>query len=150
MPIQTITAMLSDGHHDVAVDTAAVAAGIAATNAIARKAVADQDTQVIGDIYTTDAILLPPDADIIRGREAVRAYWTAGFGIGLKGFEPVTLELDVIDDETAVELGAATITLAGDSDDTTTFAKFTVLWKKVDSDWKLHWDQFVYYDKLIE
>ena len=41
------------------------------------------DADALADLYTDDAVLLPPDHQPIRGREAIRTYWRQGTDEGL-------------------------------------------------------------------
>lgn len=50
------------------------------------------DAEALADLYTEDAMLLPPDHEPIRGREAIGAFWRQGTDQGL---EVTTLTVEV-------------------------------------------------------
>ena len=59
-------------------------------------ALVDGDAGRASSAYTTGARLLPPSADVVQGRAAIRAYWQAGIDSGLESvdLEPLALEGD--------------------------------------------------------
>lgn len=50
------------------------------------------DAQALADLYSEDAVLLPPDHEPVRGREAIGAYWSQGTD---RGLEVTTLAVEV-------------------------------------------------------
>ena len=50
------------------------------------------DAEALAELYTDDALLLPPDHEPVRGREAIGAYWSHGTDQGL---EVTTLSVEV-------------------------------------------------------
>jgi ketosteroid isomerase-like protein len=44
--------------------------------------------------YADDARLLPPSAELIQGREAIKAFWEAGLEAGISAVELETLKLE--------------------------------------------------------
>jgi uncharacterized protein (TIGR02246 family) len=63
---------------------AAVRRYVAASNA--------GDADALANLYADDAVLLPPDHEPVRGREAIGAYWSHGTDEGL---EVTTLSVEV-------------------------------------------------------
>lgn len=63
---------------------AAVRRYVAASNA--------GDAEALAGLYADDAVLLPPDHEAVRGREAIGAYWSHGTDEGL---EVTTLSVEV-------------------------------------------------------
>lgn len=53
-----------------------------------------RDAAAAADLYTDDAKLLAPAAELIQGRAAIGSYWRAGISLGLSavGFEGQVLE----------------------------------------------------------
>jgi uncharacterized protein (TIGR02246 family) len=52
------------------------------------------DTEALAALYTEDATLLPPSAEPISGREAIRRFWQAGFAAGIVAIRHETVRLD--------------------------------------------------------
>lgn len=50
-----------------------------------------RDAEALGALYADDAVLLPPDAEIIEGKAAIAAYWAEGIEPGLS-MEPVQVK----------------------------------------------------------
>lgn len=89
------------------------------------------------EVYTADARVLPPDAPMVRGRDAIAAFWVAAAEhLRAERLALSTLELELAGD-TAHEIGQAAITVAGGA---TAHAKFVVVWKLEAGDWRWHID----------
>ena len=94
------------------------------------------DLERLASLYTRDAIALPPDSPMVKGRDSIKEMWgTIAQQIGLKDVRLNTIDLDVSGD-TAYEVGEASLTVANGS----AAVKFVVVWKKVDGQWRLHRD----------
>lgn len=50
------------------------------------------DAEALADLYSEDAVLLPPDHEPVRGRQAIGAYWSQGTD---RGLEVTTLAVEV-------------------------------------------------------
>jgi uncharacterized protein (TIGR02246 family) len=89
--------------------------------------------------YTSDAVILPPGAEMIRGREKIAEFWAAAARApetGVKRLEVSTLELEPLGDA-AYEIGHATLTLVGGQRVT---PRYVVVWKQEDGIWGRHVD----------
>jgi len=94
------------------------------------------DLERLASLYTRDAIALPPDSPMVKGRDNIKQMWgTIAQQIGLKDVRLNTIDLDMSGD-TAYEVGEANLTIANGS----AAVKFVVVWKKVDGQWRLHRD----------
>jgi len=87
-------------------------------------------------LYAQDAIAFPPNGDMVKGREAIQAFW--------KGFIDGGMTADVQPIETeaqgnlGVEVGSYNIMdPSGKSVDQ---GKYVVVWKKGSDGWKLYRD----------
>ena len=113
-------------------------AGIEATNAAFMTAITQDNAAGVAACYTEDAQLMPPNGEIVSGREAVQSFFKGMIDAGL------TIQLNTTEVEghgdTAHEVGTATIT--GEDGQTIDEAKYIVIWKNVDGQWKLHRDIF--------
>jgi len=78
-------------------------------------ALARGDAAHAASLYTVDGALLTADAELIRGREEIEAYWREGIALGL-----CQLELDQIEVQElgsmAIEIGRYLLVLSGASE----------------------------------
>jgi ketosteroid isomerase-like protein len=91
----------------------------------------------IAALYTDDAKVLPPDAPIVSGKDAIASFWQeAAISLGLLGATLNTLDLEVAGD-TAYEVGEAQLeTTNGPAK-----VKYVVVWRqREDGIWRLHRD----------
>ena len=114
---------------------------IAATNRAFEEAVRKGDVDRLAYLYTTDAMALPPDGPIVKGRDAIKDLWAGVLrDMALRDVQLQTLDLEVSGD-TACEVGEARLTLEPPSSERTTVTvKYVVAWKKAAGRWLLHRD----------
>ena len=93
----------------------------------------------LGDMYTTDAQLFPPNSDVVKGSQAIGTVWKGVYGSGVKKARLETMEAEQQGD-VVVETGR--YTLYGDNDAQLDAGKYMVVWKKEGGTWKLHRDIF--------
>jgi uncharacterized protein (TIGR02246 family) len=111
-------------------------ADIDAVNRVFEEAARKGDLDRLASLYTSDAIALPPDGPLVRGRDAIKQMWgTIASQIGLKDVALRTLDLEVTGD-VAHEVGEATL----QTGQGTVVVKFVVVWKRVGGHWRLHRD----------
>jgi uncharacterized protein (TIGR02246 family) len=111
-------------------------ADIAAVNRQFEDAARKGDLDWLASLYTADAIALPPDGPIVKGRDNIKQMWGAlAQQVGLKDVRLDTLDFEQAGD-TGHEVGEATLTLSSG----TAVMKFVVVWKKVEGQWRLHRD----------
>lgn len=72
-------------------DTAALRVALERVNAAELAAVVRGDARAAAAYYTADAVLLPPDGSVVRGRPAVEAFWAAGRGTTITDVETRTV-----------------------------------------------------------
>jgi uncharacterized protein (TIGR02246 family) len=99
------------------------------------------DAVALAALYTDDATILPPDIDMIQGRQGIEAFWSQGFQMGIK--DAVLTIVDVFGSgDLAYEIGKATITIQPEGQEPVEQkAKYLVIWKQTpDGSWKLHLD----------
>lgn len=114
-----------------------VRAAIEAANDTWEAAAARGDSAAVAGLYTTDAQLLPSGSDVVRGTNAIAAFWQAAFDSGVKGVTLTALEVDSCGDA-AHEVGKLEIRDADGK--LLDHAKYVVVWKKEGGSWKLHRD----------
>jgi uncharacterized protein (TIGR02246 family) len=95
------------------------------------------DLKAIADTFESDAILLPPGADAVRGRDAIVKFF-AGFVARTTIVETSSVTLDVtVSGQSAYETGLYTMTTrAGGAPEVADHGKYLVVWNR-DSDG--HW-----------
>ena len=100
-----------------------------------------QDAGAVADLYTEDTMLLPPNADTIRGKEVIRAFWSGAMQMGVKNVVLTTVDLMEMGD-CVCEIGKYNLTLQPEGQDAMEdFGKYLVIWKQTEEgDWKLHID----------
>ena len=109
---------------------------IEAVNRAMEEAVRKRDAERLAALYTSDAIVMPPDAPFVKGRDSIKQFWSsASQQLGLKDVRLNIVDLEVAGD-TAHEVGEAVLTLESGA---ATF-KYVVVWKKVGGQWRLHRD----------
>jgi uncharacterized protein (TIGR02246 family) len=103
--------------------------GIDATNAKYRQAVQKGEAAAIAELYTPDAIVMPNDAPIVRGRKGIEEMWKEVFAAGAKDLVLKTITVER-NGEVAWEVGEATFKSeppGGKPVDEAT--KYLVVWK---------------------
>lgn len=91
----------------------------------------------LDQIYTVDARILPPGADLIEGRENIRGFWQAVVaGMNVQGAKLVSVNAHLAGDS-IIEVGRAKLFLP---DGHFTEVKYVVEWKQESGAWKWHTD----------
>src|SRR5688500_13468482 len=76
-PSGTVAGAISDA---AVPDTAALRRALERVNALELDAIQRGDARAAAGFFAEDAVLLPPDGRVLRGRAAIEAYWAAGAG----------------------------------------------------------------------
>jgi ketosteroid isomerase-like protein len=116
-----------------------VADQIHAANTQFTEAVRAKDAAVMPTLYTKEGQILPPNGEVVRGDEAIVAFWQGLFDLGLADARPVTLEIIPMGD-LAVEVGENSV--FGENGVLLDSGKIMVVWKLEDGDWKMHRDMW--------
>jgi ketosteroid isomerase-like protein len=113
-------------------------AGMRKTNELfCSTAIGLRDMSVLDHIYTTEAHILPPGADMIGGMPAIKSFWLqAVTGLDVKEATLTTVSAEAVGDD-VVEIGRAELTLA---DGRKVPIKYVVHWKLEETAWKWHTD----------
>lgn len=124
-------------------DMEQVRSAIEAANLKFGEALSQGDAAALAAMYTDDATLLPFEADMIKGKAGVEAYWNGAIQMGVKGVVLTTVDLGG-GDECIYEVGTAVMTVQPEGMDPVEMpGKYVVVWKKAeDGTWKLHVDIF--------
>ena len=105
------------------------------------EAVRKGDATALADLYTEDACLLPPNSEMIRGKQATQDFWgTVMKQMGLKDVILTTVELSGSEDM-ANEIGNYTLKIQPEGQEPVEDkGKYVVVWKRTPEGWKLQWD----------
>lgn len=114
----------------------------------ARRAFADilyrGDHRALPGLFTADTLVMPAGKPLVRGRDAVVAFWTAASsdpGRRLRSqFENVD---SMFEGGIVIEAGKAIVTaVEGDHEEVVDHGKYIVVWKHDEGRWKRHRDIF--------
>ncbi|HVS15609.1 MAG TPA: DUF4440 domain-containing protein [Thermoanaerobaculia bacterium] len=112
-------------------------AGIEAGNARFMDALSRGDAAAVAQQYTADAWLLPPNAEVVEGREAIAEFWAGVLGSGVTGARLGTVEVDAGEDR-AWEVGR--VEILGPDGAVVDRGSYVVGWAVEDGTWKLRRD----------
>ena len=115
----------------------AMRAAIEAANNQFLDAVRRRDAAGCASVYTEEGASLPPNADMVRGRQALQQMWQGALDAGMTDGRLETLEVESAGD-IAYEVGRYTV-YAGEhhiADE----GKYIQIWKREAGQWKLHCD----------
>ncbi len=95
----------------------------------------------VAQLYTEDAVLMPPGAARLDGRDAIQQYWQGLLDAGVGDISLATQEVEDAGDS-AVEVGLISATAPGDGDARVSLAgKYIVIWRRDGGgNWRLHRD----------
>src|ERR1700757_1174805 len=89
-----------------------VAPDIQKTNRIFEDAVVHRNIAALDDVYTQNARILPPGAEMISGRENIKNFWQSAMdSMGVKAVKLQTIDFEPLGD-TGFEIGRATLEFA--------------------------------------
>jgi uncharacterized protein (TIGR02246 family) len=92
----------------------------------------------VATLYTKDAVVLPADAAMVKGRDAISALWK---DVGAKVTHPAlkTIEVKRLAPRAAREIGAFKLQTKGPNPQELS-GKYVVIWEKENGAWKLSTD----------
>jgi ketosteroid isomerase-like protein len=98
------------------------------------------DTVALGELYTEDAVLMPPNRNI-EGNDQIRAYFAPAEGRRQVGHK-LTSERLLIDGDLAIDMGTWSSTTQRENDEPRTSSeRYLVVWQRQgDGTWKMAWD----------
>ena len=107
------------------------------------QAVAARDTMTIGDFYADDGEFLPPGSPRVTGRAAIRTAWAHMFQAPNMSLTFEASKVTVASaGDVAYESGPYTFAFDGPKGRIEDTGKFVVVWKRVNGEWKAHYDIF--------
>jgi len=99
------------------------------------------DAAGVAAFYTEGARFLPPNSEILSGRQAIQAYWQDGLDRGVKDVKYETVELTNMGDDNVCEIGEITVKIPQEGGGAATYnGKYVVIWKLEGGSWKLDTD----------
>ena len=93
------------------------------------------DTKTLAGLYTTDGKLLPPNSDVVQGRESIEMYWTL-FIEGVKG--KLKIQEALVQGDLAHLIGSFTV--VDGQGKVSDRGKYVEIWKRVSGQWELYLD----------
>jgi ketosteroid isomerase-like protein len=116
-------------HHDIQ----------AANRTFEAEVVGKRNFDALNRVYTKNARILPPGADMIHGRDNIKSFWrTAVDSMDLSSAKLETVDFEELG-HTGVEIGRATLSFKKPGAQPLTL-KYVVVWKQEDGMWKWHTD----------
>ena len=101
------------------------------------------DAAGVAAYYTEGARFLPPNAEMITGRQGIQAAWQHNMDIGVKEADLEILELVPMGDKAAYDIGKYRLRIEpGPGVTVEDFGKYVVIWKHDGKSWKLDVDIF--------
>ncbi len=99
------------------------------------------DAAAMAALYTEDATLLPPNSEMIKGREGIEAVWSGVIQMGAKDVVLTTVDVYGSGD-LAYEVGNYVLTIQPEGQEPIEDkGKYVVVWKQIaDGSWKMHVD----------
>jgi uncharacterized protein (TIGR02246 family) len=96
------------------------------------------DMQAIAKMYTEGAHLLPPNAEMVRGRSGIEAFWRK-IAEAIGDLKLTTIDVERLGSEALREVGAVSAK-SRQQPSQEIQGKYVVIWQKVGGDWKLATD----------
>ena len=112
-----------------------------------------KDAAKVAAFYTEDAVLMPPNRPMVKGRANIEADYKRVFGEGVTNLQLRPME-SVIAGTQAFEAGTSSVTVKGGGSSmllsgvggsgaaVTEQGKYVVVYKRVGADWKIAYDSF--------
>lgn len=96
-----------------------------------------QDAKKVAALYAEDAVAMPPNRPMIKGRAAIEADLQRDFKAGVSQLQIRPMESAIMGDR-AYEAGTSTATVNGKP----ISGKYVVIYKRVGNDWKIAYDSY--------
>jgi uncharacterized protein (TIGR02246 family) len=96
------------------------------------------DAAAVAAMYTEDAYVLPPGADMVKGRSAIEAFWRQA-AQRMGDAKLTTIDVLPLGRTAAREIGTVTLKTKSQPPQEIT-GKYAVVWRKVGGKWRLATD----------
>lgn len=98
------------------------------------------DYDALANAYCKEGVILPPGADIVKGREAIKKRWVLPDSVKVPYHKITPTEIKIIG-EYAYDVGYYEgTTIRKDKSEVSFKGKYLIVWKKEDGDWKIYAD----------
>ncbi|KUG20584.1 MAG: DUF4440 domain-containing protein [Methanomicrobiaceae archaeon] len=98
------------------------------------------DAAITAAGFAEDAVVLPPGAEMVRGKRAIEAFWRTAMQSGVKEAALTTIEL-VGSGEYVCEMGTGVLKVSREGGEPAEQKiKYVVVWKRTADGWKNMWD----------
>ena len=94
------------------------------------------DSVALASHYASDAIVMPPNSEMIKGSD-IMSFWGSVIRMGVKDLK---LNITNIDGDGDVYAESGTLEIFGADNTSLDKAKYVVVWKKENGDWKMYRD----------
>lgn len=102
--------------------------------------VARRNIDALDQVYTQDARILPPGAEMVSGRANIKKFWKSAIdSMGVKAVKLQTVDFEPVGDK-GFEIGRATLEFAAGTPPVD--VKYVVLWRRENGEWKWHVDMW--------
>jgi uncharacterized protein (TIGR02246 family) len=122
-------------------DTGQIRKSIEEANAKYSEAIQEGNLAGVVVGYTDDATMVPPDGELIKGKQAIEKYYRTFFEMGMKEVVLTTIEVDG-SGGTVYEIGKTRVRIQPEGQEAIQdSSKYLVIWKRqADGTWKVHVD----------
>ena len=122
-------------------DTAQIRKSIEEVNAKYSKAIQEGNLADAVALYTDDATMVPPDGELIKGKQAIEELYKRFFQMGMKEIVLTTIEVGGTGG-TVYEIGNTKVRIQPEGKESIQDStKYLVIWKhQADDTWKVHAD----------
>jgi uncharacterized protein (TIGR02246 family) len=96
------------------------------------------DIAAVAAHYTEDAVVLPPGAEMVMGRNAILTFWKSS-AEQIGDIKLTAVDVKPLGNNVAREIGTFSLRTKGAQPHQVT-GKYVVVWEKVGTDWKLATD----------
>lgn len=104
------------------------------------RAYVQKDFDALANSYTMDGKILPPGADIITGRKAIKIRWTLPVGVKILEHKITPTEIKIIGDH-AYDMGYYEgRTRRKDGSEVSWKGKYIIVWRQINGNWLMHLD----------
>jgi len=136
----TLLAQLSCSRSEI-YDAGQIRKSIEEVNATYSEAIQEGNLAGVVAGYADDATMIPPDGELIKGKQAIEEYYRTLFQMGMKEVVLTTIEVEG-SGGTVYEIGKTRVRIQPEGQEAIQdSSKYLVIWKRqADGTWKVHAD----------